>query len=809
MFKNLMKTTFRNLIKQKGYAIINITGLAIGIACCVLILLYVQDELSYDKHFENADRIYRIGMKGKLGDNNFEMAVSPGPAGYTLQKEFPEVVAATRIRTFGYPVMRYKDKAFSEEKFMWADSTYFDVFAVNFIQGDPNSALSRPESVVLTQSTARKYFGDEDPMGKIINADRNRDYLVTGVIEDPPATTHFHYDFLGSLSTYNFTRNDNRWISNNYYTYIMLNESATMAGVEDKFEALITKYAVPQIEQAVGVPYSQLQEQGAYYGMFLQKMTDIHLHSDLDNEAQPNGSAAYVYIFSVIALAILAIAGINFMNLATARSIKRAKEVGVRKTLGSSRGQLIRQFLAETLFLTSLAVMLALILVEVLLPLFNNLAGKQMQIHYFDNFITLPALFVFTLLVGLASGIYPAFFLSSFQPVKVLKSSGISTGGGASILRSGLVIFQFVISIVLFIGTFIVHSQLSFVQDKKLGFNKEQIVLVKKTDDLSTGIWQFMDELRSHSDIVSVSNSNSLPGLTFSNNVHKSADAPSNENHILWETHLDDQFAQTFEIEMVAGRFFDRSRPLDTAAVVINEAAVRLFGLVDPIGKEIISMGSTPENSTTYHVIGVMKDFHFESLHQKIRPLGFKMYRRNWFGRNIAVRVAGGNIPATLAHIESTWKKYAEDQAFEYSFFDDDFAELYAAEQRTGNLMTIFSGLAIMVACLGLLGLASFTTEQRTKEIGIRKTLGASVPRIVGLLFKEFAKWVLLANIVAWPAAYFLMNGWLQNFAYRVDISIITFIAASVLTLFVAFVTVSYQTVSAALTNPVDALRNE
>jgi putative ABC transport system permease protein len=810
MFQSYLKIALRNIVHQKSYSFINIIGLAIGITCCILILLYVQDELSYDRYHANAGRIYRVGLHGIIGSNEINGTFTAAPMAEALMLEFPEVEQACRIRNFGFPVIRYEDKVFSEERFFWADSNIFEVFSIPFIQGDPKTALTKPLSVVITESAAKKYFGDENPMGKILNADNRRDYMVTGVMEDVPHNSHFHFDFLRSLSTNERAANNPLWISNNYQTYVLLKEGHPAEKLEAKFVDLVRKYVGPQIEQAAGISYDQLVEAGGAYGYFLQPLTDIHLYSHLEGELEPNGDATYVYGFAIIAFAILLIACINFMNLATARSTKRAREVGIRKTLGSNRAQLIRQFLAETIFMSFISVLIALVMVKLLLPYFNNLAGKQLVLDIFGNPRNLAALAGLVIFVGLLAGSYPAFFLASFQPVKVLKSSGlVKTNGRSPLLRSALVVFQFLISIILIIGTFVVRDQIHYIQNKNLGYDKAQVVVIEKTDDIGRQIETFKEELAQQPGVINASNSNVLFGQTFSSNAHILPGASGEETHLLWTMRTDYNFVETYQVEMAAGRFFSRDFPTDSTAVVLNEAAVRAMGLEDPVGKEVIRMGPTPEQSIRHNIIGIVKDLHFESLRQEIRPMAIKLFGRGGFGRNTSVRIATENVPQTLDALKTTWHKFAGNQAFEYVFFDEEFSRLYAAEQRTGQILTIFSMLAIFIACLGLFGLASFTTEQRTKEIGIRKALGASVTNVVRLLFKEFAKWVAIATVIAWAVSYFAVKEWLQNFAYRVDINLLIFLAAALLALVIAFITVSYQTVRAAVANPVDALRYE
>ena len=807
MFKNYLKIALRNFLKHKGFSFINVFGLAVGIACCLLILLFVVDELSYDRYHEKSDRIYRAGLFGFISGNEFHGVVTAAPMAQTLVDEYPEVEAATRARNFGFPVFRYEDKVFSEEKVFWVDPSFFDVFTVTFIQGDPKTALDNPVTIVLTRSMAKKYFGEEDPLGKTINADQRRDYLVTGVVEDVPKNSHFHYDFLASLSTYPDSQSP-VWVSNNYYTYFVLREGASPEEFEVKLGELVKKYVGPQIQAAAGISLEQFYESGGAYSYFIQPMTDIHLRSHLEFEVEPNGDISYVYIFSIIALGILLVACINFVNLSTARSSTRAREVGIRKTLGSNRLQLIRQFLAETIMLSLLAVLLALLLVQILLPVFNNLTGKQVAIPYLDNVFTIPLLLGLVVFIGLLSGLYPAFFLASFDPVAVLKTE---TAGSLkkSKMRNVLVIFQFTVSIVLIVGTLVVQRQLNYIQNKDLGFNKEQTVIIKKTDDLSDKLKTFKQELLNNSSVLGATNTGNLIGGTFGNSAFRLAGESGEETYLLWTFFSDADFVKTYQMDMAAGRYFEEGREADNQAVVINETAVRNLGLEDPVGAQIVALGNTREQEQSRNIIGVVKDFHFESLHTQIRPMIIIMYGPQNRGRFLSVRIGPENTRETIGFIENTWKKFALNQAFEFEFMDDYFGRVYEAEHRTGQIFLYFSILAIFIASLGLFGLASFVTAQRTKEIGIRKILGASESQIVVLLSTQFTKWILLGNILAWPTAYLLMRNWLHQFAYREGISILSFLGASLIVLIFALITVSSQTLKAASANPAKSLKHE
>lgn len=807
MLKNYLKIAIRSISKNKVYSFINIFGLAIGITCCIAIMLFVRDELSYDRFNKYADQTYRIHFHAFFNHKDLNLAESCAPLEPTLIRDFPEVITATRLRNFGFPVMRYKDKAFSEERFYWADSTFFNVFTVHFIEGDPKTALTQPNTVVITQEIAKKYFGNENPMGKILNADRRRDYIVTGVVDGFPRDAHFRFDFLGSLTTYDDSRNQ-IWLNNNYYTYVVLRKGTNPAVFEKKLNEDLRKYIGPQLKAATGVTFDQFEAAGNRAGFYLQPLTSIHLYSHLDYEIEPNSDISYIYIFSAIAIAILLIACINFMNLSTARSEKRAKEVGIRKTLGSSRKKLISQFLSESIVMSFISILIAIGLVEFLLPLFNDISGKHLSLNVVDNIYSVPLFIIFAVFVGLLAGSYPAFYLSSALPVQVLKSDG-KKGSRKSLLRSILVISQFVVSIVLFISTLVIYNQLRFIQNKNLGFNKEQVIIINKTDDIGAQINSFKQELLSNPNVISVTNSDGIPGDQNGDNVFEPEGKTSSDAQSLRTLQCDYDFAKTYQFQMASGRFLSKDHPSDSSAVVLNEAAVRAFGIKDPVGKYLSGLSSTNQVTPKYDIIGVIKNFNYESLHQKIRPLIIGMFQRGGFGRFVSVRISPNNYQSTIEFLSNTWKKYAGNEAFEYNFLDQNLQHLYKADERTSKIAAVFSVLAILIACLGLLGLAAFITEQRTKEIGIRKVLGASVPELISLLSTEFVKWVIIANIIAWPLAYYIMNNWLKDFAYRINISFWIFAISGLLAILIALLTVSLYAIKAATANPIKSLRYE
>jgi putative ABC transport system permease protein len=806
MFKSYMTIALRILSKQKIYALINIAGLSIGIACTLFIFLWVKDELSFDRYHKNADRIYRVIKHGKGGGKESYTAMSPAPLAKALCDEFPEILHATRISDDSSRFFRYKDNSFNESRVVFADANVFEVLTIPLLSGDPKTALSRPRTMVITQSMAKKYFGDEDPLGKTLQMGEGTDLIITGVAEDIPRNSHFHFDFIGSLVTFDQSISQ-EWLFPNLYTYILLKEGVDPAELDPKLIRIIEKYFAPHFEATYGFTYEEDLASGGFSKIHLQPITDIHLHSHMIHEMEPNSDSRYITVFSIIAIFILFIACINFMNLSTARSSIRAREVGMRKVLGSRPSQLIRQFLTESIILSFFSLAIALAVVEILLPLFNRLAAKEIDPPFSNNWWFLPATIGIIFVVGFLAGIYPAFFLTSFRPISVLRGK-LQAEVKHPFVRNGLVLFQFSISIVLLVGTFIVYSQMQFVRNKQLGFDKEQIVVIPRAFVLAQRQEAFKQEIVKHPGIMSASISSSYPGKAFAYLAYKQLDAPGDDMRIMGTFITDHDFVGTFGLDLMAGRYFsaDPSREEDT--VVLNETGVRLLGLKNPVGQQI--RGPEKDQYRTLTVIGVLRDSHFDSLHQRIQPIGIRhLTAGGTRSRFLFVRLNPGDISRALAFLKDKWEEFVPERPFEYIFLDDDLDQLYKTEWRTGHLMSAFSILSIIIACLGLFGLVAFSAEQRTKEIGIRKVLGASSSRIIFAYSKEFTKWVILANVIAWPIAYYVMNKWLENFAYRMSISLWTFVLAAVLALLIALITITFQVIRAALANPVDSLRHE
>jgi len=809
MWLSYIKVAFRSLIKQRLYAFINIIGLAIGVTTCILILMFVNYERSYDSFHPNAEQIYRFNVDGKLGDNTFREANSCSPAGPTLLAEYPEVVNYVRIRNAGYPVLRYEDKVFSEENWWQADSSVFDVFNIPMVMGDPGTALTKPFSVVITERMAKKYFGDENPMGKTLNSDNRSDWIVTGVVQEMPRNAHWHFDFLTAMVTYGDSRNT-EWTSNNFITYLQLDKGADVKAFEAKFPEVAQKYVGPEIQQFLGISFDQFMERGDAYTYFLTPLRDIHLSSHLAGEIEVNGDGRAVSVFMFIAIFILLLACINYMNLSTARSMSRAREIGIRKTLGGNRGQIIVQFLAESIFVTFIAFILALLLVQIISPWFSQLIDTPLSLKVGD----IPFILFWAIPVGLLAGSYPAFLLSSFNPLKVLKGNK-SAGGGAKWLRNGLVIFQFSVSVTLLISTMIIHDQLNYLQTKDLGLNPDNLLIIKKTDDIGRFIQGFKTSLLDDPGTLLVSNSTAIPGDDdgMGSNATSMIVNDHEETRLLGNFWVDYDYAAVYELRLAEGRFFSRERGTDTNTVILNQAAVKAFGLEEPLGMDLITYFRDPR--PTFKIIGIIEDYHFESPQKEILPLaifllgdGHARFIPNW-GKFVTVKHDPARLDETMAHIESTWKQFAGEQALEYEHFDEFYAQLYRNEKQSADIVLLFAGLAIFIACLGMLGLASFNAERRTKEIGIRKVLGASVSSVLILLSKDTLKLMLIALVVAIPVAYYAMSEWLRNYAYRIDISVMVFIGASVIAMLVAVITVAWQSYQAAAANPVKSLRYE
>ncbi|WP_232541025.1 ABC transporter permease [Spirosoma endbachense] len=807
MIRNYFKIAFRNLKRQKVSTSINIVGLAIGLATCILIMLYVQDELSYDRYNQKADRIVRVSINLRLNGEDINGPTLGPSVAQNLRSEFPEVLQTTRIRNQGGGFVSYGTTSFKEDNLLYADSTFFQVFTIPLLKGNPQRALTEPNTVVLTEETARKYFGNQDPIGKILSFNSAKTpYRITGVVANVPENSHFRFDMLASLASLKEAENIGWLGSMNFYTYLVLPEKYNYKQLEAKIPQLAEKYVSVEVQKFLGISLQQFRKKGDDFGVVLQPLTDIHLYSK-GGDLRPGGDIRYVYVLTAIAVFMLLIACVNFMNLATATAARRSREVGIRKVLGSVKGQLQQQFLIESVLLAMISLLVGILLVGLVLPSFNQLTGKNLALTLFaDPFIALK-LVAGTVLVGLLAGSYPAFYLASFKPVFVLKGRIMAARKGFN-LRSGLVVFQFFVTISLIIATVTADRQLRYMQSQKVGFDREQILVIQNTYMLRNNEAVFRDKIIQHPQVIRGSISGDVPvGSTSGNNSAVMPKEDPDKGVVSRLYNVDYEYIPTLGMPIAQGRNFSKSFPTDSSAVILNETAVRALGWQkNPIGKELIGKIDDKGRKTFYRVIGVVSDFHFESLRQKIGPLVMFLGRNSG---NILIKTRTDNLPRFLASLKQDWDSFAVAAPFTYSFLDDRFEQVYLSEQKIEQVLTLFSGLTIFIACLGLFGLATHTAEQRTKEIGVRKVLGASVPSIIALLSKDFLKLILIALVIASPIAWWGMNQWLKDFAYKVEIEWWIFALAGLLAVGIALLTVSFQSIKAALMNPVKSLRSE
>ncbi|WP_245970502.1 ABC transporter permease [Pseudochryseolinea flava] len=813
MFRNYLTIAFRNLNKHRFFSAINIVGLAIGVAACLIITLFILQELSYDRHFANADRIYRLDAEIKFNGNHHRLAVMPAPTAAAMQSDFPEVEASMHFRQSPWKRVKRTTENFKEQFTGYASNGIFKVFSIPLLKGNTANALTEPRTLVISKSMADKYFPNEEALGQTLIVDNQDLYKITGIFQDLPTNTHFKLDFILSMEGLEESKANN-WLSNNFNTYVLLREGNTEEALEAKFPKFVNTYVGPQIKEFLGadVTMEKFSANGDKLEYSLTPLLDIHLHSDLTAEMAANSDITYVYLFGAIALFILAIACINFMNLSTARSANRAKEVGVRKALGSLRAHLVRQFLMESIMLSVVSFVIALMLAYVALPGFNILAERNLSIPFSEP-VFIATFVVMSLFVGVLAGLYPSLFLSAFRPVNVLKGK-LSLGMKSGAVRSSLVVFQFMISIFLVVGTITVQKQLSFIQNTKIGFKKDQVVILHNTELLSSHD-VLKNELLKYPGITNVSASGYIPisGWGRSNtSFWPEGNQPSQDNMVSMEYwHVDHDYVPTLGMQIKVGRNFSKDFLSDSTAIILNEEAVKRFGFKNPIGEKLstfaVSNGTIQQDKVDmYTVVGVVENFHFESLKQNITPLCLQLGKSGW---SVPIRFSSADTKAVLAHIEKSWKAVAPGQPFEYTFLDDAFGKMYSSEQQLGQIFAVFAGLAIIIACLGLFALTAFTAEQRTKEIGIRKVLGASVGSIVLLLSKEFGKLIIFAFLLAAPLSYLAVGRWLENYQYKTEIGIAVYILAGVSAFAVAWLTMGFQSIKAARGNPVSALRSE
>lgn len=817
MLRNYLKIAWRNLMKNKTFSFINVFGLAIGLTCCMLITLYIHNELSYDSYHKNISRLYQLGTSFVKNGKEEHMANTPAPMAKTMQQEFPEIEEATRLLGLfaeDKTLLQYTEsdgnvRSFYETKGYMADSNFFKVLTYRFIAGNPANALNQPNTIVLSEEIANKLFGKETAINKVIrissSTNGDRDYKVTGVFRPHTLPTHIDARFFmsirgGDMETYMRAREGDLASNNMFYTYFLLKPGSDPKRLESKFPAFIDKYAG-----------TALKAMGFYKKQFLTPVKDIHLRAKTSRNVTPPGSMTYLYILASIAIFTLIIACINFMNLSTARSSKRSAEVGVRKVLGAEKQALIRQFLGESLLMAFIAFAFALLITQLLLPLFSRVAGKEFSFSFSEQALLLAAFFLLTIITGLIAGSYPAFYLSSFKPVKVLKGRFTNSLAAVS-LRKGLVVFQFFISVVLIVASVVIYNQMRYLRSKDLGFSKEQQIIIPMRSTTAKNTFIALEnELSRNPNIISTGGSLYYPGIFNPSDVplYKEG-ATMNESRRVYMNWVDDSYLQTLDIKPLHGRLFSKDFPSDTTfRMILNETGVKQLGFAsaaDAVGK--YALVDWQGETYRYEIIGVTKDFHFQDLHLPIEPYGFQLNNVPQFNYMVA-HAKAGDMQATLKSIEASWRKLNPNEPFDYSFLDQDFQKNYAAENRLASIVSYFTIVAILISCLGLFGLAAFSAEQRTKEIGVRKVLGASIPNIIGLLSKDFLKLVAISIIIASPIAWYVMNKWLQDFAYRVNISWTVFAVTSITALCIALLTIGFQAMKAALGNPVKSLRTE
>jgi putative ABC transport system permease protein len=808
MIKNYIKTAFLSLTKNKGFTAINVLGLALGLAACLLIVFYVFDELSYDRYNTKADRIYRVNEDLKLGDNKVQYAVCMAPLAQTLKNDFPFVENTVRLKNIGGMHVNKGSERILEYNVLFADPSVFDVFTLPVLYGDKKTALTEPNTVVITESTAKKYFGKVNVVGEnlIIDGNLQRPIKITAVIKDIPEQSHFHADFLVSMSS-NPDSRSTEWLRSDFNTYVLMQKGVDYKRLESQFPQFLRKYSGGQMQQELKMSYDTFEKNGSYFRLNMIPLTDIHLHSNQTGELGTNGTVQYVYIFSAIAIFILLIACVNFMNLSTARSSNRAKEVGVRKVLGSARKYLVAQFLSESILVTLVAVVIAILLAMALLPGFDQLSGKNIVIDSHTLLWLIPSSIVAVLFIGFLAGLYPAFFLSAFQPIDVLKGK-VSTGFKGGRLRSFLVVFQFSISIFLIVGTLVIYNQLHYIRNRDLGYNRSQVLIVQNAFELGDHAKTFKDEIKQLPGVESATLTGFLPTTPNRSTAifYKQAQADPKQSIFPQTWNVDEDYVKTLGMKMAAGRNFSSQMPSDSDALVINETAAKFLGFTDAVNKVIYKSNGGPSPSfKAYTIIGVVKDFNFNSLRENISPVIMQL---GYDSGDLAIKVQTTNLSALMPQIQDNWKALSPAH-FQYSFMDQDFNALYRTEQNIGTVFIAFTILAIVIACLGLFGLAAYAAEQRTKEIGIRKVLGASIANITGMLSKDFIKLVCISIVISSPLAWYAMNKWLQDFAYRVDFNWWVLAIAGGGAIFITFITISFQSIKAAIANPVDSLRSE
>jgi putative ABC transport system permease protein len=806
MYSNLFKHSIRSLKRQRAYLIINILGLSIGIACTLLIAIFVINEASYDRYNEKKDRIVRVVLTGKIGGQEIVGAYTCSPIGPTMVREFPEVENFVRMNGWGPSVIEYEKETFTEDHFIEVDSSFFDIFSIPVLKGDKANLLNSPRKVVLSESTALKIFGNENPIDKQIKIGNDTTkYTVSGVFGDVPANSHFEANILGSFMTNPRSQNP-VWLSNSFSTYLLLKPNTDWKDADAKIPALLEKYVGPEVQRFMGISLEDFLAQGNKYRYFLQPITEVHLDPSIQQQFKAASDPKYLWIFGSVALLIVLIAAINFMNLSTAQSARRAKEVGIKKIGGSSKGMLIAQFLTESFILSFISLIIAVVIVKIALPYFSNLLGITLELKLLNNIFTVPALIIFAIFVGLLAGSYPAFFLSSFSPYEVLKGE-IKNSMQSGRLRKVLVVFQFAVSILLIIGTIIMYRQISYMVNKDVGFNKENLVVINRAGALGNKVKSFKESVKKIPGVLNIASSTAVPGRNNNNNGY-GIEGKKGESFLLMTNWVDYDYIDTYGMNIVDGRNFQESYTTDQDGCLVNESTIKNFGITDISQIRFLQ----PRDSGRYdnrQIIGVVKNFNFESLRNPIGPYMLQFKKDNILWGYLTVKLDGNNISKTINEIEKVWKEYLTDDPLQYYFLDKDFEQMYSQEKQNAQMAIIFSILAVFIAGLGLFGLTSFTVEQRTKEIGVRKAMGSTVAGIYYEISKEILVLVTISAVISWPMIYYIAGKWLENFYYRINLGFVSFLAGLAIALTIALITISYKVLQAARVNPAQSLKYE
>ncbi|MFC2152391.1 ABC transporter permease [Bacteroidota bacterium] len=808
MIQSFFISAFRNLLRLKAFSLINLLGLSIGIASFILILLYVQHEFSYDKFFKNSDRLYRVGLKYNIDGVEFHSALNPVPLANGLKQEFSEIESVTRLYnkffSGGYTYVIYDEKQFREENIYWADSTVIDVLGIKIIEGDPKNALINTNSVVLTEETAKRYFGDKDPLGKTLKFDDGQIYNVTGIAKSFPVCSHIHFDMIASIHTNKRLINHPDWIDVKNYVYILLKDGATVHQIEKNIQRFQKKYLEPEIKHITELSYEEFVSKGNEFNFLFEPVTDIHLKTIFESNSEPQSNIKRVIVFAIIGFIILLVACINFINLTTAVATQRAKEVGIRKVAGSTRGLLIVQFFIETGLMTLISVVISFFIIEQFLPFFNNMLHLKLTLVLIHKWYFLPLTLLLVIFVSFLAGFYPSILLASLKPVNMLKGK-FAKGKSNNNFRFILIVVQYCISVLLIIGTIVIYFQIDYMQKKSLGFDSENILVIQRPQRLGQKHKVFKDIIDQNQNIINSTFSFGAPQLVVETMVYFTKGKEAEESFTVVRYPTDYDFIDTYGLKLLKGRKLNKNLSTDSTAVILNETAVKVMGLKNPLDQEIYY---SYEKNVPLKVIGIVKDFHSESMHLPIRPTIIHI-NRDRPPLYFIIKYDSAKTKETIEFLKKVWNKFLPGEVLEYEFLEDHIITQYNNERQSGVVVLVFSVLAIFIACMGLFGMASYMANTRIKEIGIRKVLGANWGSLSKIMLLDLLKWVLIANAIAWPIGYFMMNKWLQNYAYKIDLNIWIFILAGISSLFIALLAVGYQTIKTINTNPIDSLKYE